>query len=344
MALTISSCCCRIAAFSIAASLSIPGFSQDRSFKLPDSVKAVSLIADVSIRSYEGKKDARAGIGTNTVSLFFEAEKNEKEIIFKFPGQAGIVARGVGVESEDDELEWEYDWALNTNYRLLIASAADSAGNFVLYSGYVFLPGENKWKLLGSCRLEGRRDGILSPAVIHEAEKNSRIDAEIRNLWVQRAAGGWKPLDAVGTSPVPSIVPMPAVDSVRQLEIDNVIIRRAIAEGRTDVAADTLGIFYKITDPGNGKAIDLRDTVTVKYQLRIFGSTEIIDQATDQPASFPLNRLIKAWQIAIPMVRTGGKLKIVIPSAYAYSIRTRAPKIPPNSILEFEIEVLDSRR
>jgi FKBP-type peptidyl-prolyl cis-trans isomerase len=43
------------------------------------------------------------------------------------------------------------------------------------------------------------------------------------------------------------------------------------------------------------------------------------------------------------LVRTGGKLKLVIPSGLAYSIRTRAPKIPPNSILEFEIEVVDAK-
>jgi FKBP-type peptidyl-prolyl cis-trans isomerase FkpA len=39
----------------------------------------------------------------------------------------------------------------------------------------------------------------------------------------------------------------------------------------------------------------------------------------------------------------GGKIKIIIPSGLAYGIRTRASKIPPNSILVFEVEVLEAK-
>ena len=73
------------------------------------------------------------------------------------------------------------------------------------------------------------------------------------------------------------------------------------------------------------------------------GADAHIDQSKEKPAIFPLKRLIKGWQIGVPLLKVGGKIKLVVPSDLAYSIRTRSAKIPPNSILEFEIEVLDAK-
>ena len=69
----------------------------------------------------------------------------------------------------------------------------------------------------------------------------------------------------------------------------------------------------------------------------------LVPQALYKPATFPLNRLIKGWHIGVPLCKVGGKIKLVIPSGLGYSVRTRAAKIPPNSILVFEIEVLDAK-
>lgn len=313
-------------------------------YDLPDSVKAVSIIADINIRSVDSKKEVFAGIKTSEVSLILEADGKEKEVEFRFPSSAMIVATGVDVSNEKNELEWEYDWKTNTSYKLLIASAADSAGNFVLYSGYIFLPEEHKWKLIGTCKISGQWSTLKSPARFFSNNKKRGIDHTVNNVWVQRSAGSWKKLDAINNDHArPSLNPMPNVDSVQQYQLEKAFLYEAIASGKTDVSIDTSGIYYKIIDAGNGKMISVSDTVTVFYKLRIFGTTEIIDQTADKPATFPLNRLIKAWQIAVPLVKTGGKLKIVIPSGFAYSIRTRAAKIPPNSILEFDIEVVDAK-
>lgn len=313
-------------------------------YELPDSVKAVSFISDITIQSVSSKKEAYAGIKTSEVSLVLEADGKEREVEFQFPSSATIIATGIDVEKEKDELEWEYDWKFNTTYKLLIASAADSAGNFVLYSGYIFLPEENKWKLIGTCKIPGQWSAIKAPAALFSNDKKGKINYTINNVWAQRSAGSWKKLDGISDDhPRPSLNPMPNVDSVRQYQLERAFIAKAIASGKTDVTTDTTGIYYKIIDAGTGKVVSVTDTVTVYYKLRIFGTTDIIDQASDKPATFPLNRLIKAWQIAVPMVRTGGKLKIVIPSGFAYSIRTRAAKIPPNSILEFDIEVVDTK-
>jgi FKBP-type peptidyl-prolyl cis-trans isomerase FkpA len=320
--------------------------SKDSTFyyDLPDSVKAVSLIADISIQSVSSKNETYAGIKTSEVNLVLEVDGKEKDVEFRFPKSALIVATGIDVDKEKDELEWEYDWKLNTTYKLLIASAGDSAGNFVLYSGYIFLPEENKWKLIGTCKISGKWSSLTETAKLFSNVKQKTLDHKIDNVWVQRSAGSWKKLDETNNDHARPIVnPMINVDSVRQYQLERDFLAKAIASGKTDVTNDTAGIYYKIIDAGTGKVVSVTDTVTVYYKLRIFGTTDIIDQASDKPATFPLNRLIKAWQIAVPLVRTGGKLKIVIPSGFAYSIRTRAAKIPPNSILEFDIEVIGTK-
>jgi FKBP-type peptidyl-prolyl cis-trans isomerase FklB len=62
------------------------------------------------------------------------------------------------------------------------------------------------------------------------------------------------------------------------------------------------------------------------------------------PATFPLNNLIKGWQIGLSLCKVGGKIRLIIPSGLAYSIRNRATEIPPNSILVFDITVLDVKK
>jgi FKBP-type peptidyl-prolyl cis-trans isomerase FkpA len=313
-------------------------------YDLPDSVKAVSFITDVSIGSLNYKKEIIAGITTSEVTLALEGEKKERSVEFKFPASAMVMATGLNVEKEKGELEWEYNWKPNINYKLLIATAADSAGNFILYSGYIFLPEENKWKLIGTCRIDGKWTSIKSPASIFTATRRSEAFIQISNTWIQRSNGSWRNLENNNSSAArPLINPMPNADSVEQYQLEKQMLEKDMASGKTDVSGNIEGVYYRIIDGGSGKNVSVTDTVTVKYHLRIYNTTPIIDQAMEKPATFPLNRLIKAWQLAIPLVKTGGKIKLVIPSGFAYSIRTRAPKIPPNSILEFEIEVLDTK-
>lgn len=326
--------------------VSFPAISAERDSllpDLPDTVKAVSFISDIKVMSVS-RKESEFGIGTGEISVTLESDGKEREVNFRFPASAGVVATGLDVQTETGELEWDYNWQLNTTYKLLIASAADSAGNFTLFSGYIFLPGEKNWKLIGTCRVNGKRSMIAAPRLVIEAPKDAASAVTIGNSWVQRVNGSWRKLGletAADTRPVTN--PMPSYDSLRQFQQEKTFLDRAIAAERTDATNTIEGIYYKIIDAGTGKEVKVTDTVTVKYQLRIFGTTETIDAATDKPATFPLNRLIKAWQIAVPLVKTGGRLKIVIPSGLAYSIRTRAPKIPPNSILEFDIEVIDAK-
>ena len=313
-------------------------------YTLPDSVKAVSFIVDINVHSINTKKEVSAGIKTSMASIFFEADKNKREIVFEFPKSATVMSSGLGVnKDEKGELELSYNWNTNETYKLMLAVATDSAENFALYSAYTWLAGENKWKLIGSCKIKGQWNTLRDLSSFHSSSKKRSMTATINNAWCQRSNGSWKKLDdGQQASPVVNLVSH--VDSVQQFQLEKEQIEKAIAAGQTDVKENLDGVYYKILNEGSGRQVSLSDTVTVFYKGYLFSNGEVFDQTKDKPATFPLNRLIKGWQLVVPLLKVGGKIKMVIPSAMAYAIRPRAAKIPPNSILVFEVEVVDAKQ
>ncbi|MFL5809796.1 MAG: FKBP-type peptidyl-prolyl cis-trans isomerase [Flavisolibacter sp.] len=312
-------------------------------YQLPDSVKAISFIADINVHSIATKKEVFAGIRTSMAGISFEAEKNKKEIVFEFPKSAKILSTGLGVnKDEKGELELPYQWNINETYKLMLAVASDSAENFALYSAYVWLASEKKWKLIGSCKISGQRNTLQDPSSFVSSSRKRPMTATIDNAWCQRSNGTWRKLDD-GPQPMPIVNLVSNVDSVQEFLIEKQQIENAIAAGQTDVKENIDGVYYKIVNEGTGRQVALTDIVTVNYKGYLFGNGEVFDETKDKPATFPLNRLIKGWQLAVPLLKVGGKIKMVIPSAMAYSIRPRAAKIPPNSILVFEVEVVDAK-
>ena len=82
-------------------------------------------------------------------------------------------------------------------------------------------------------------------------------------------------------------------------------------------------------------------TVTIHYVGK-FIDGRVFDSSRErgEPATFPLNRLIKGWQEGVPMMRVGETWSFVIPAAIAYGDRTDRGPIPPGSTLLFEIELI----
>lgn len=307
--------------------------------ELPDSMKAIQLYAEIKIGS-EPLKEGSAGIQTDVVKLGIERDKKERSFEFEFPKTAKVITSGIGVEQDENELEWSYPWSVGETYRFLISIATDSAGNFSLYSGYIGLPKEDKWKLIGTCRIEGRWSTLTSPASFHSTGKE--LMSVTNKIWIQRNNGSWKAV--LHDLPAPSVNVASHLDSALTEKSEITVIEAAIKEGKTDASLNTGGVYYTILKEGTGRQLSLDDTVVVHYKGYLFSTGEVFDQTKESPATFPLKRLIRGWQIGMPMAKVGGKIKLVIPSHLAYSIRTRAARIPPNSILVFEIEIIDARR
>lgn len=129
-------------------------------------------------------------------------------------------------------------------------------------------------------------------------------------------------------------------DSASQAAKDKALIYEAITRKQLDTTGSVEGVYYQILKEGTGAYVAVSDTVTVRYKGSLLKDGSIFDQTRDRPATFPLKRLIKGWQLAVPKCKVGGTIRIIIPSGLAYTIRSRSKAIPPNSVLVFDIEVL----
>lgn len=133
------------------------------------------------------------------------------------------------------------------------------------------------------------------------------------------------------------------VDSLVLAEKEKLLINNAIQSKKIDTTGTKNGIYYQILKEGIGAFVKVTDTVTVNYRLTLLVDGKLIEETKDKPATFPLVRLIKGWQIGVPLCKIGGKIKLIIPSTLAYSMRSRSKDFPPNSILVFEIEVISTK-
>ncbi len=106
-----------------------------------------------------------------------------------------------------------------------------------------------------------------------------------------------------------------------------------------DTKGTNVGFFFKILREGEGPLVTINDTLVVNYKGQLLNDF-VFDETKDKPATFPLKRLIKGWQAGLVLCRKGGKIRLIIPSSLAYSIRNLG-EIPPNSPLIFDVEVVD---
>jgi len=312
-------------------------------YPLADSIRAVSFIVSVKVQELNGNQKGMTGIQTSQVSLSMKVNRKQRTVVFKIPMEAKILATGLDVKNTgENELIWNHDWNYQETYKLFITTAADSVGNFILYSGYIYFPGIDKWKLIGTCKINGYNNTIKEPLSFFTTGKKNATSPLITEAWCQRNNGSWKKL-LQDSSTVPLILPVSNIDSARQAGIDQKFIEKAIVSGKTDAVNKKDGLYYTLIKEGMGRQVSVKDSVTIFYKGYLFSDGTVFDETKDIPRTFMLNRLIRGWQLGLSMCKVGGKIKLVIPSGLGYSIRTRAAKIPPNSILVFDIEVVDAK-
>jgi FKBP-type peptidyl-prolyl cis-trans isomerase FklB len=104
------------------------------------------------------------------------------------------------------------------------------------------------------------------------------------------------------------------------------------------------GLQYEVLTQGTGAKPAATDTVTVNYKGTLLNGTEFDNSYTrGQPATFPLNGVIKGWTEALQLMPTGSKYKLYIPYQLAYGLNDNGP-IPGGSLLVFEVELLDVKK
>ncbi|ANU07457.1 FKBP-type peptidyl-prolyl cis-trans isomerase [Paraurantiacibacter namhicola] len=100
-------------------------------------------------------------------------------------------------------------------------------------------------------------------------------------------------------------------------------------------------MWRRVAGDGTGARPTVEDTVTVHYR-GTFVDGEEFDSSykRGEPAQFPLGRLIKAWQLAIPMAGVGDTIEIAVPASMGYGAEGKGP-IPGAATLMFTIELID---
>lgn len=102
------------------------------------------------------------------------------------------------------------------------------------------------------------------------------------------------------------------------------------------------GVLVEHLKTGRGEAPKASDTVKVHYRGTLENGTEFDSSyKRNEPISFPLSRVIPCWTEGVQTMKVGGKAKLTCPSKTAYGARGVPGTIPPNSTLNFEVELLE---
>lgn len=107
------------------------------------------------------------------------------------------------------------------------------------------------------------------------------------------------------------------------------------------VKTTTSGLQYKVLKEGSGASPKETDTVVTNYKGTLIDGTEFDSSyKRNEPASFPVNRVIKGWTEALQLMKPGAKYQLFIPSSLAYGERGAGQLIGPNATLIFDVELL----
>lgn len=101
------------------------------------------------------------------------------------------------------------------------------------------------------------------------------------------------------------------------------------------------GLQYQVLQMGEGEKPTETDQVTCHYHGTVIDGS-VFDSSVErgEPASFPLNRVIKGWTEGLQLMPVGSKFRFFIPAQLGYGPRAVSAIIGPNSTLIFDVELL----
>lgn len=129
-------------------------------------------------------------------------------------------------------------------------------------------------------------------------------------------------------------------ESQRNLEEGNAFLQKN--KDREGVQTTASGLQYEVINQGTGPMPQADDQVRVHYEGTLTDGT-VFDSSVErgQPAVFGVNQVIPGWTEALQLMPVGSKWKIYLPSELGYGERGAGADIGPNSVLIFEVELLE---
>ncbi|MBA57818.1 MAG: hypothetical protein CMQ40_01455 [Gammaproteobacteria bacterium] len=111
---------------------------------------------------------------------------------------------------------------------------------------------------------------------------------------------------------------------------------------RPGVLTTSTGLQYEVLVQGEGKSPSSSSTVVTHY-TGTFIDGRVFDSSVERgvPATFPVNGVIRGWTEALQMMKEGARWRLFIPPELGYGARGAGDRIPPDTVLIFEIELLE---
>lgn len=129
-------------------------------------------------------------------------------------------------------------------------------------------------------------------------------------------------------------------EAQKALEEGNAFLEKNKA--REGVTTTESGLQYEVITAGTGALPVATDQVRVHYHGTLIDG-KVFDSSVDrgEPVVFGVNQVIPGWTEALQLMPVGSKWKIYLPSNIAYGERGAGGDIGPNSVLIFEVELLE---
>ncbi|MEI8074621.1 MAG: FKBP-type peptidyl-prolyl cis-trans isomerase [Bacteroidota bacterium] len=101
------------------------------------------------------------------------------------------------------------------------------------------------------------------------------------------------------------------------------------------------GILYEIITPGTGTTPGPNSRIYITYTGKLFDGTVFDSQSNPALTGWVLSTLVDGWKIGLPLIKKGGRIKLVIPSSLGYGCAGSGTVIPSNSPLYFDVTLID---
>ena len=118
--------------------------------------------------------------------------------------------------------------------------------------------------------------------------------------------------------------------------MDDAKIQAYISANNLTMTKDPSGLYYQIVTAGSGTAPTTSSTIRTAYTGILLDGTQF-DTSTNFTSI--LSATIQGWQIGLPFIKPGGRIKLLVPAALGYGA-TATGSIPKNSVLFFTIDLL----
>jgi FKBP-type peptidyl-prolyl cis-trans isomerase len=139
--------------------------------------------------------------------------------------------------------------------------------------------------------------------------------------------------------------------AANQTEKDEKEIKGYLDKNKLTATKTTEGVYVAVSQAGTGDKPKAGDTVFVHYTGKLL-SGKTFDSSQDstlrpgmplEPIKFPIGQgfVIKGWDAGIGTLNKGSKATLVIPSSLAYGLQGSPPAIPSNSVLVFDVQLVD---